>query len=168
MGHNRRLGGPEENQIVVVNRQPGKKLSQARTLRRSTSEWSGASKLEETACKPHSTLRAGDVTPGRHPVHSSAERARDGPALSGMRGREKKKKRHVASHRVRVLRSRQTNAPSTRTAVRCAPVGWCQCAAAHETCPFHCCLVRPSRCPMWPDSPVRPPAHCKDARTSPK
>lgn len=92
MGHNRRLGGPEENQIVVVNRQPGKKLSQARTLRRSTSEWSGASKLEETACKPHSTLRAGDVTPGRHPVHSSAERARDGPALSGMRGREKKKK----------------------------------------------------------------------------
>lgn len=32
-GHNRRLGGPEDDQVVVVGKQPGKRFGQARNSR---------------------------------------------------------------------------------------------------------------------------------------
>lgn len=48
-------------------------------------------------------------------------------------------------HRPRALRSRQTGARSTRTTVRCAPVGWCClcCGPRHPS--LLCCAVCPPR-----------------------
>lgn len=46
-GHDRRLGGPEDDQAVAVNKQPGKRFGQARNLSYLMCAWSGAVKFVE-------------------------------------------------------------------------------------------------------------------------